>query len=505
MSNFNKSITNFVVIVFSLVITSSIFIPPLFEPNLQKTLYPKLAFPFALFVFSSFVLGYQFLVRILNQNSFRIKDIFQKIAQPKFNFKVDKKILIISLTLSISFFFLYLAVGRAMLANIEFTNTPKLDFFGADVKDWTGLQYDRDGYKPAHTNILFIVQPLQFLLSFIPLPKFVLAVILNSLFSAVNIFLASILFWQITQRYLYTFLLTLFLGFTTSHLFFGSIPESYTLGSSSLITTYILLCISLKNKKINLALWLLAGIFSFGITITNFTDTMICFAIASFYIHNRMSHKERLLMILQYAGAVISCSIFLSLIQNKLYGSDYFFMPNMVVYETKSFIRKINLFTHPLLVVQELFKHFFLVNFVAPYPSIIDSYIYPGIRQLTFFGVPLSYGYVGFMAAVLWGYVFITGTYKNVTLSLARKDKAKIAFLSAVSLSILFEMIFHSMYGVVEMLIYTCYFTFLVMILFINNETLRKPYFIIVLGILIGLMAINNLSVLLSFQGYSWL
>jgi hypothetical protein len=405
--------------------------------------------------------------------------------------------------LSIAFFFLYLVVGVKMLANMEVQNSPELDFFGADVRDWTSLQYDRDGYKPAHTNILFIVQPLQFLLSFIPLPKVVLAVILNSLFSAVNILLVSILFWQITQRYLYTFLLTLFLGFTTSHLVFGSIPESYTLGSSSLIATYILFWLSLKNKNFNLGLWFLAGIFSFGITITNFFQTMICFAIASFYIEKKPDIKEYLFTISQYVGAVVTGSMFLSILQNKLYGSDYFFMPNMLVYETKSFITKINLLTNPLLTIKEIFKHFFLVNFVSPYPSIIDSYIYTEVRQLSFFGIPLSYSYVGLMAVVLWGYILIMGTYKNLTLCLARNDKDKIVFLSAVSLSILYGMIFHSLYGVVELLIYSCYFNFLIVILFINQETFKKPYFTMILGILIALMAINNLTVLLSFQGYS--
>lgn len=135
--------------------------------------------------------------------------------------------------------------------------------------------------------------------------------------------------------------------------------------------------------------------------------------------------------------------------------------------------------------------------------SFINSYLYTEVRQLTFFGIPLSYNYLGFIAVVLWGSILIIGTYKNLTLSLARSDRDKIVFLSAVSLSILYEMIFHSLYGVVELLIYSCYFTFLIVILFINKETLKKPYFLIILGILIALMAINNLTVLLSFQGYS--
>lgn len=396
-----------------------------------------------------------------------------------------------------------------MLGNTEVADSPKLDLFGADVKDWINLDYLHDGYKPAHSNILLIVQPLESLLSFLPLPRFVEAVALNSLFSSASIFLAFILFYQITQKYFYTFLLTLLLGLTTSHLVFGSVPESYTLGACSLVTTYILFWVCLKNKKLNLGLWVLAGVFSFGITITNFIQTLICFVATLLYINKINSRKklskDYVLITLEYIGIVISYSIFLSIIQNKLYGSDYFFMPNTVVYEVKSFTTKINLLTYPLLVIKEIIKHFFLVNFVAAHPSIINSYLYPGVRQLSFFGIPLSYSPAGLIAVLLWGYIFIAGTYKNIISCISKKDKEKIIFLGAVSVSIFYNIIFHSFYGTVEMFIYTCYFTFLVTILFINNEMLKKSFFIVALGILVSLMAINNLAVLLSFKGYAFI
>ncbi len=499
MVNINKS-TKVAFILLNLIITSSLFIPPLFDQKLQHTSYPLLAFPFACFVFSSLLLSCHFFVRVLKNNS------LNELIQFRLQIPIDKKRLLISLILPVAFFFLYLVVGVIMLGNTEVPDSPKLDLFGADVKDWINLDYLHDGYKPAHSNILLIVQPLESLLSFLPLPRFVEAVALNSLFSSASIFLASILFYQITQKYLYTFLLTLLLGLTTSHLVFGSVPESYTLGTCSLITTYILFWFCLKNKKMNLGLWVLAGIFSFGITITNFVQTLICFVVILLYIKNIYPHKKLsknyILIALEYIGVVISCSIFLSIIQNKLYGSDYFFMPNTIVYEAKSFITKINLLTHPLLVIEEIIKHFFLVNFVASHPSIINSYLYPGLRQLSFFGIPLSYSSIGFIAVLLWSYIFVTGTYKNVISCVSEKDKEKIIFLGTVSVSIVYNMIFHSFYGTVEMFIYTCYFTFLVAILFINNEVLKKPFFTVALGILVSLMAINNLAVLLSFKGY---
>ncbi|QZZ21761.1 hypothetical protein J5X98_04785 [Leptothermofonsia sichuanensis E412] len=309
MSSFKILNAKVQVTLFSLVITACLFIPPFFDLKYRQTKTSFLLLPFfACFVFFSLFSGGSFTVNVLNNSLLKrlysdgkILSDSNRVSPLKWLLSVDKSSFLLSTILSIAFFLIYLISGLIILGNAEVSNHPNLDLFGADIKDWINLQYYRDGYKPAHTNILLIVQPLETLFSFLPFPQSVSAVLLNSFFSSVSIFLTSVLFWQITQRYLYTFLLTLLLGLTTSHIVFGSIPESYTLGYSSLAITYILFLRCLKNKKLNIGLWILAGIFSFGITITNFVQTLICFIAVLFYIHETLS-KKHIKPILEYVG-----------------------------------------------------------------------------------------------------------------------------------------------------------------------------------------------------------
>jgi hypothetical protein len=69
---------------------------------------------------------------------------------------------------------------------------------------------------------------------------------------------------------------------TMSHLFFSVFPESRTLQICSIIPTYIIFLNSLRDKKLYFNYWVFAGVFSFGITITNFSTTLVCFIVALF-------------------------------------------------------------------------------------------------------------------------------------------------------------------------------------------------------------------------------
>jgi hypothetical protein len=221
------------------------------------------------------------------------------------------------------------------------------------------------------------------------------------------------------------------------------------------------------------------------IYILNFAQTLICF----FAIVLVVKQRNRVSTILEYVGVIVSLSFLLSLLQHKLFGGQYFFIPDMLTTELK-YVRP-PLASNTLLIPIEIFKNFFLVNFVSPSPVNHINYsdymmIIPGEK-------PLYYSIIGLMALLIWGYVFTLGVYQNIT---NRNQKNQGVFVLVIFLVILFNMAFHSFFNNWELFIHTSNFTFPVLLIAINGWLLQKTYFKIALISLIILMGINNLSII---------
>jgi hypothetical protein len=242
----------------------------------------------------------------------------------------------------------------------------------------------------------------------------------------------------------------------------------------------------LRNQKAYWGYWILAGIFSFGVTITNFAQTIICFS-AIVLVFKK---DNRLVTILEYMGTIVFIAFLLSLLQHKLFGGEYFFVPSAADREIV-WVRT-TIFNHPLLMIQEIIKHFFLVNFVSPSP--FPDEIVPGEKIiLSFFGRPLNYSIFGVIGTLLWLFVFVNGIYQNI-LSFP-KNNNKVFFIP-ILLAILGNMAFYSIFNAEEMFLFTCHFTFIVLVLASNKALLSNRYFQIATALLIVFMGINNLTIM---------
>lgn len=427
-----------------------------------------------------------FSFRLLGQRKRLVYLVEKEIRTLKISLYENNRAVFFLISLFFLFFCLYFVLGTTLILNRQIYT---FSFFGADpmdyINDWNSIEWNYT-HKGSHPLILLICDPLGTLLYYLTSSKEISVIILNSFFGALAVLLSSIFFWILTRRYVETAILTNVFGLSMSQLVFSTVPETYALAGCSVITTYILFLICLNSHKLYIGYWILAGIFSFGVTITNFAQTLICFTVAALSLKN----EKRIIAILDYISTVVSCTFLLSIFQWRIFPySKLFFLPLTVEWELKSI--KETLFSQPLLVIKELIKHFFLVNFVAssPFTGIVDPENSSRLL-LGFYERSLEYNIIGFIGIVLWVCLFTIGLYKNIL------TIKKNVFIIGVCFSILFNIALHSFFGTFEMFLYTCNFIFPVLLLAINNSIMKRTYFKISLAILIILMGINNLLIM---------
>ncbi|MBE9125821.1 MULTISPECIES: hypothetical protein [unclassified Coleofasciculus] len=378
------------------------------------------------------------------------------------------------------FYSIYLVIGILLLKNLTLS---KYVFFGADYWEWTLLKWEAY-HKGSHPLILLIVVPLGYLINSLIKSTEVSGIILNSFFGALAVLLSSVFFWNLTKKYLETILLSIVFGLSMSQLVFSVVPESYTLAGCSIITTYILFLLSLQRKKLYFQYWIIIGIFSFGVTITNFIQTLICFIGVRYTLTKRKIATNTL----SYIAFVIILCFCLTLLQKKLFPlAKYFFLTSTA--STQLEYVKTNLLNQPLSVIWELIKHFLLVNFwgSSPFTGVVNL----GNSNrlvLGFFQQPLDYSFVGYIGLSMWIALLIIGFYKNFLTG------RKSIYIVVLSSAVFYNMVLHSFFGVEEMFLYTCHFTFPVLLLAVNHSVLEKNYIKLGLILLIILMGINNLS-----------
>jgi len=442
-------------------------------------------------LFYCLIYALSFLLRIFFEQKQILTDIKIKITSTNLPSIIKNKEILPSLILFFIFSILYIYLGVSLIGQHG-----KIDFFGGDIwkagRAWTTFSATKPTYfKGSHPLFLLFVCPWGSLLNSLTKSPELTVAILDSLFGAFAVFLSSIFFQKLTNQSTQALLLATVFGFSMSQLVFSSVPETYALAGCSIITTYILFLTCLQHKKLYIGYWILAGLFTFSVTITNFTQTLICFTIAVLILRR---NKTTLTVILEFIGSVVTLAFILSIFQKIIIThAPYFFMPDMVGTETKY----INSFlsTQPLMVIKELVKHFFLVNFVSPYPFMGISAENSSQIELTFFMHKLNYSLIGGIGTIIWLWLLIPGVFKNI-LS-AHKD----ALILALGGSLLFNMAFHSIFGTDEMFLYTCDFTFVVLALATNKLLLKQIYFQIGLILLIIFMSTNNLMIMKKIIG----
>lgn len=316
------------------------------------------------------------------------------------------------------------------------------------------------------------------------------ALIVNAFWGALGVSLAFIFFYCYSSQILYSLLLALFFGCSMSQVLLSSVPDTASLAICSLLFTYILFLRSLQKKILWYKWWIVAGILTFGVTITNFAQTAICFAILIYLLQeNKTSIWQLVLKYLRYGFWVLAFSVVLAGIQKLIYPSaGLFFLPNSLLNE-KDFSTFL-VFDHPFLVLIQEIKHFFIINFVAPFPT---TYEIPDRENLAItFSNSWNYAKVGWIALGLWVGLLAIGV-----LACWQTKKMRPFFLG-IGLCLLFNAALHSIYGggekegVVEYFLYSGNFTFLALT-FLSPLTLKnKPWIYLLLLALILLTGFNN-------------
>jgi hypothetical protein len=316
------------------------------------------------------------------------------------------------------------------------------------------------------------------------------AAFMTSIFGALGVLLSFVLFYCYSQKLFPSLMLAGLFGFSSSQIFLSTTPDTSSLAICSVITTYILFYLSLRSQKCRPAVWILAGLFSFSITITNFVQTLICFLICSYLNQSGKKIIRTLGQGMVFALTVVIIAGMLAVLQKAIYPSTIHFI-FFRQFKEETHYASFLIFQQPLTVLWELFKAFFVINVVAPIPNTIDANL-----AIPYFSFAKFRGYfpLGWLALAVWLPCLALGVYASL------RERKNTVFLIGVLCCLGFNGVLHSVYGMlpqkIELLLYTGNFTCLVLLLasgfLLSNRTAVK----IGLGALVVLTAANNLMVL---------
>lgn len=361
-------------------------------------------------------------------------------------------------------------------------NQPAFDvddiFFDSDGLLWrtrfTTADYQDYYWRSVHPFVLLIVRPLITLGSFFfKGDKLVAAFVLTAFAGALCVFLAWYFIKNTIKQSLYALLIASILGASAAHLVFGSLIETYIFLAAVMMIFLVLL---LKDKPLFTLVF--AGLFSFGITITNFIQAVIVF------IFVRRDFKQWV----KYGLLVGVLIIPLTLLNNFIYpdSQPYFFIPSSFTTEANNtFAPSVG---RALAILRVMFFH----SIVAPDPLILEEEI-PFLKVWIFkadpmrlseyeteFGRVLALGWLGLM--LFGGFLFLR--------NLKREDNR---FSFAFIFILLFNFVLHLQYGK-DLFLYSTNWTYAIILFFALawKELADKRWFQIVLLVFLMLLLVNN-------------
>ncbi len=393
------------------------------------------------------------------------------------------------------FFILYFSLSLLLAQTGAFSNYGI--FFELDTPRIVGDMaiFDANHYRTnVHPLFVLLVNPTGTLLSHLLKSPLLAAMVLNSFLGAAGVLLAFFYFKSLTENIYSAGVLAFLFGITTSQLFLSAIPETAVLSICSLLATYIVFIFSVKYKRDDFLLWVLAGVFTLAVTTTNFVQTLICFAAFSFMRSNlKKQPLYALAKVFAFLLCVIACVVFLAKIQKMIYpSSSLFYM--VEAYQEDILYTSPLIFQTPLIVISQLLKHSFLVNIVTPFPDIY-SIIGQDKPALTI-SHSLDFTFAGWAAIVLWLALFITSVFQVA----AKKQEIPLFIGFTFAVCLLFNFGLHSIYGIgvsgeFEYFPYTGNFSFLTLSALAYLPFQSKNIYRVLLGALTLLAGMNNIII----------
>ena len=382
----------------------------------------------------------------------------------------------------------YLMATILVSANLSLTD----NYFDADSPLWLNfMTANADqilSLRAVHPLALLILRPPVWLLSLLLNGnKFHAALLLNSSMGGVCAYLIWSFFKKRTGNTAYALLIATLLGFSTAHLFLSVFLESYIFSAVALIACIVLL--EPKNNKFPHLV--VAGLATFGITISNFTQTCIAFFLV----------RRDIKTTFKYVMIVLALAITLAFVQHTIYPtSNPFYIPSNL---TKESAFRFNIFeaTPKILASRTniMFRNITILSIVAPRPLIFLEEIgcsYPCFNTIRFFRGTYQYAsYIGFgsLLARAWFLGLLTAFLLFVRQLYKSFKLASLQF--ALLLSILFNFILHMNYGD-DPLLYSPDWTYALVFFFgISFETVAdKKWFQSILLLFVTALLFNNLE-----------
>lgn len=291
------------------------------------------------------------------------------------------------------------------------------ELFGTDYPRVIGdiATFGADHFRTSvHPLFVLFLNPPGFVLKFLTGSPFIAAVLLTSLFGVLTALLSYFVFKKTGFTEIQAVTFTLFLSFSSSHLFFSASPESWIFSAFGLVLLFLLLVIKHKSSVIRY----LASLFSFGIVTTNIIHVFI---LNMMKFVNRSKFKKTISSSARFVTIFIVAAVLLSLSQKIIYpSSKLFFLPKSYQGERAftSQSQSMKQIVHRIILEGE---NFCFYNVIAPIHHVQDAQRYAKfsdrilasstIVSFEIFSIFRYANIFGYIAFFLWCLLFLYAIY----------------------------------------------------------------------------------------------
>lgn len=423
------------------------FILWLYQTSLRNPLFPADYFLInrdtrAVFLFTSLiVLPWQAWFHL----KLKFSGFYNKLKKTKVYAYVSQNLA--GLSLAFGFLVLYLILASVL-------NEPRFDvddiFFDADHFNYrirlTTDTWQDYYWRSVHPFMILLFRPPVDLLSILLKGNKLWGVYLfTALGGASCVYLVWMFIKSATGNSVYASLIAALLGFTTSHLIFSALLESYIFLAASLLLFYLLL---LKDRP--MPALIAASLVTVGITHSNFVQNVIAL----------FTLKPNIKQMIRFVATVLVLLVLLTLLNNLLFpdAHPFFFIPSTLQAEQQ------NLYPLNALRLQAMLRAFFFHNVVAPVPILHEGeipftqfrFFKPEINALSEYELPIE----SITAWVWFGWLTFAGVTFLLSLKKNQHMRLSIALLGCMALNVLL----HLRYGK-ELFLYSTNWTYALILL----------------------------------------
>lgn len=374
-----------------------------------------------------------------------------------------KKTVILFLTL----FLLYFCVGIILSYYYNTANYWNVAFDMDCPRVLGDLSIVNYNHYRASVHPLFIIifQPLVLILTKFMSSSILSIIFLQSIISTISSFLIYQLLQRILNNSKKSLLITIIFALSSGQILFTTQIETYIYAQFFLILMWYYFFI-IQNKEYKLLDYLIIvilGILSLSITITNF----IQFIIALFFLFTlNKKNKNAFFKSFLILFCVLAFSVFLATVQNLIWPSA----PNFFVKGVNDFINSSseeNLYIN----THMSFKNFENISNILFANSLyLTKFVFPEGAYLVFNNTIFT-TIISFILSLFL--IILNVVYIIKSRNVIKKDK----YYIAITLSLLFNLCLHLIYGNSISFLYICHFNFLLLIniIYITNKLFKVP------------------------------